>query len=54
MTIKQSKQSVPRDDDLIPQILSQLDILNKSIQMIDDDIETIYNKLKRIIDRLGL
>ena len=53
-TKKSSKQSVPKDDDLIPQILSQLDILNKSIQMINSDIEHICDKLNRVSDRMGL
>ena len=49
-----TKKSIPKDDDLIPQILSQLDILNKSIQMINDDIGKLYDKIERVSSRLGL
>ena len=52
-TIKQQKPE-PKDDDLMPQVLRQLDILNKSIQMINDDIGKLYDKLVRVSSRLGL
>ena len=52
-TIKQQKPE-PKDDDLMPQVLRQLDILNKSIQMINDDIGKLYDKLERVSSRLGL
>ena len=52
-TIKQQKPE-PKDDDLMPQVLKQLDILNKSIQMINDDIGKLYDKLERVSSRMGL
>ena len=52
-TIKQQKPE-PKDDDLMPQVLRQLDILNKSIQMINDDIGKLYDKLERVSSRMGL
>ena len=47
-------KSVPRDDDLMPQVLSQLDILNRSIQMINDDIEKMYDRIEKVASRMGI
>ena len=47
-------KSVPKDDDLMPQVLSQLDILNKSIQMINDDMDKMFDRLEKVAARMGL
>ena len=44
----------PKDDNLMPQVLRQLEILYKSIKMINDDIGKLYDKLERVSSRLGL
>ena len=51
---KVAKEVEPKDDNLIPRILEQLDILNKSIQMINDDIGKLYDKVEKVASRLGL
>ena len=47
-------KSAPKDDDLMPQVLSQLDILNKAIQMINNDIEQMHDRLEKLSSRMGL
>tara|TARA_R110002020_G_scaffold107738_10_gene250090 strand:+ start:510 stop:680 length:171 start_codon:yes stop_codon:yes gene_type:complete len=47
-------KSVPKDDDLMPQVLGQLDILNKAIQMINNDIEKMHDRLEKLASRMGL
>ena len=53
-TTKLKETKKEPNDDMIVNMLNQLDILTKSINMINDDMDVICNKIEKLTSRLGI